>query len=152
MTDEQEPSASWAAGRKQRLRSAGQSAAVRLAGGRHRGARAAPGEPGLIVRWDGYRRLPGTVAEDCAAQRILYGIEGAGASRPGRPTRRPRKTPGTTASPEARAGGAQPTCDRTARCEWVRRHSAPDPNGLCPQVSCGCAGRRSGRPRSRSGR
>lgn len=52
------------------------------------------------MRWDGYQWLPETVAEDYAtAQRILYGIEGAGAPRPGRQARRPRKAPGRHRKP-----------------------------------------------------
>lgn len=52
------------------------------------------------MRWDGYQWLPETVAEDYAtAQRILHGIEGAGAPRPGRPARRPEKAPGRHRKP-----------------------------------------------------
>ncbi|MFI2608553.1 DUF6087 family protein [Kitasatospora sp. NPDC018619] len=98
--DEEETLASWAARREQRLRPVGQLRAVRLTGGRQRGAHVAPGEPRLIVRWDGYQWLPETVAEDyAAAQRILYGTEGAGAPRPGRAARRARKAPGRHRKP-----------------------------------------------------
>ncbi|MEU3570214.1 DUF6087 family protein [Kitasatospora sp. NPDC036755] len=98
--DEEEPLASWAARREQRLRPVGQLRAVRLTGGRPGGAHVAPGEPRLIVRWDGYQWLPETVAADYAtAQRILHGTEGAGAPRPGRPNRRPRKAPGRHRKP-----------------------------------------------------
>ncbi|MFD8707416.1 DUF6087 family protein [Kitasatospora sp. NPDC059648] len=93
--DEDEPLASWAERREQRLRPVGQLRAVRLAGGRQRGAHVAPGEPRLIVRWDGYQWLPETVAEDyAAAQRILHGIEGDGVRRPPHAAPRPRKAPG----------------------------------------------------------
>ncbi|MFJ6772448.1 DUF6087 family protein [Kitasatospora sp. NPDC091257] len=98
--DEEEPLASWAARREQQLRPVGQLRAVRLMDGRPRGAHVAPGEPRLIVRWDGYQWLPETVAEDyAAAQRILHGIEGGGAPRPGRSVRRPRKAPGRHRKP-----------------------------------------------------
>ncbi|MBV2154003.1 DUF6087 family protein [Kitasatospora sp. SUK 42] len=93
--DEDEPLASWAARREQRLRPVGQLRAVRLVDEQRRGAHVAPGEPRLIVRWDGYQWLPETVAEDyAAAQRILYGIEGDGVRRPPRPAPRQRKAPG----------------------------------------------------------
>ncbi|MEU9045786.1 MULTISPECIES: DUF6087 family protein [unclassified Kitasatospora] len=97
--DEEESLASWAARREQRLRPVGQLRAVRLVG-RQRGAHVAPGEPRLIVRWDGYQWLPETVAEDyAAAQRILHGIEGDGLLRPARPVQRPKKAPGRHRKP-----------------------------------------------------
>ncbi|MFD8754539.1 DUF6087 family protein [Kitasatospora sp. NPDC059577] len=98
--DEEEPLASWAARREQRLRPVGQLRAVPLAHGRHRGAHVAPGEPRLILRWDGYQWLPETVAEDYAvAQRILHGIEGDGLLRPAHRGQRPRKAPGRHRKP-----------------------------------------------------
>ncbi|GAB7183165.1 DUF6087 family protein [Kitasatospora sp. Ki12] len=98
--DEEEPLASWAARREQRLRPVGQLRAVRLADGRPGGAHVAPGEPRLIVRWDGYQWLPETVAEDyAAAQRILHGVEGDGLRRPGYRAPRPTKPPGRHRKP-----------------------------------------------------
>ncbi|HJD84899.1 DUF6087 family protein [Kitasatospora aureofaciens] len=93
--DEDEPLASWAERREQRLRPVGQLRSVRLTGGRQRGAHVAPEGPRLIVRWDGYQWLPEAVAEDyAAAQRILHGIEGDGVRRPPYAASRPRKAPG----------------------------------------------------------
>ncbi|MFJ9772034.1 DUF6087 family protein [Kitasatospora sp. NPDC101157] len=93
--DEDEPLASWAERREQRLRPVGQLRAVRLTVGRQRGAHVAPDEPRLIMRWDGYQWLPETVAENyAAAQRILHGIEGDGVRRPLHGAPRPRKAPG----------------------------------------------------------
>ncbi|MFH8383304.1 DUF6087 family protein [Kitasatospora sp. NPDC018058] len=93
--DEDEPLASWAARREQRLRPAGQLRAVRLTQEQQRGAHVAPGEPRLIVRWDGYQWLAETVAEDyAAAQRILHGIEGDGLRRPPYSAPQQRRAPG----------------------------------------------------------
>ncbi|MFJ2861280.1 DUF6087 family protein [Kitasatospora sp. NPDC087314] len=101
--DEDEPLAAWVARREQRLRPVGELRAVGLGGGdapRGRGAHVAPGEPRLIVRWDGYQWLAESVAEDyAAAQRILHGIEGDGLLRSMWPAQRPRKAPGRHRKP-----------------------------------------------------
>ncbi|WP_030058292.1 MULTISPECIES: DUF6087 family protein [Streptomyces] len=98
--DEEESLASWAARREQRLRPVGQLRAVRLADGQQRGAHVAPGEPRLIMRWDGFQWLPETVVDDyAAAQRILHGIEGDGRLRPVNRAQRPKKAPGRHRKP-----------------------------------------------------
>ncbi|MFI8459367.1 DUF6087 family protein [Kitasatospora sp. NPDC085464] len=100
MDEEEEPLASWAARREQRLRPVGQLRAVRLVDERSRGAHVAPREPRLIVRWDGYQWLPETVAEDyAAAQRILHGIEGDGRVHLAHRAQRPEKAPGRHRKP-----------------------------------------------------
>ncbi|WP_431681277.1 DUF6087 family protein [Kitasatospora sp. KL5] len=92
-----EPLESWMARRDASRRAVGALKAVRLDGSEG-AAQVRPGEPRLVMRWDGVQWLPETVVADyAAAQRLLHRIDGDGVIRPvpapklGRGTGRHRK-------------------------------------------------------------